>query len=86
MGLLLLRAHDLGDTRKTSSSDRVYEMRKKYHKMYYHFKPGKVYWMLLILFRKAAVAICALLFAGVDQARSAREDFRVFNHRWLSSR
>jgi len=71
----LLRAHDLGDDRSKaidvikftprkcrSRSKRTYDIRKKYHKLYYHFKPGKVYWMLLILARKFCVAMFALLF------------------------
>ena len=50
----LLRAHDLGDARDNSISDfrygnrrfrsrsrNIYGLRKKYHKLYYHFKPGK---------------------------------------------
>jgi hypothetical protein len=71
----LLRAFDLGDTRDTSVSGfrftprkfrstlrSTYEIRKKYHKLYYHFKPGKVYWMLIILIRKLSIAVFALLF------------------------
>ena len=71
----LLRVHDLGDTRETSVSNfrftprmfrsqirSTYEIRKKYHKLYYHFKPGKVYWMLVILIRKLLICIFALLF------------------------
>merc|ERR1711871_661611 len=30
--------------------------------LYYHFKPGKVYWMLIILARKLGVALSALMF------------------------
>ena len=71
----LLRAHNLGDTRETSvtgfrftprpfrsSVKETYDIRKKYHKLYYHFKPGKVYWMLVILTRKLLIAIFTLLF------------------------
>ena len=71
----LLRAHGLGDTRETSATGirftprrcrsrlrDTYEIRKKYHKLYYHFKPGKVYWMLVILIRKLLIAVIALLF------------------------
>ena len=71
----LLRAYDLGDERSLalegmrftarrcrSTSRRTYDIRKKYHKLYYHFKPGKVYWMLMILARKFLIALFALLF------------------------
>ena len=71
----LLRAHDLGETRQEaienmrftprrcrSKTRHTYDLRKKFHKLYYHFKPGKVYWMLVILTRKLLVALFALLF------------------------
>ena len=37
-------------------------MRVRYHKMYYHFKPGKTYWILYILLRKAGIAFAGLMF------------------------
>jgi hypothetical protein len=37
----LLRAMDLGDTRATNPM--AYDVRKKYHKLYYHYKPGEMY-------------------------------------------
>jgi hypothetical protein len=71
----LLRAHDLGETRADaidsiqlnprtcrSKSKATYDIRKKYHKLYYHFKPGKVYWMMNILARKFGISLFALLF------------------------
>ena len=71
----LLRAHDLGDTRETSATGvrftprrcrsrlrDTYDIRKKYHKLYYHFKPGKVYWMLVLLIRKLLICVIALIF------------------------
>ena len=69
----LLRAHDMGDerfatevyvdARKCRSTSRsIYDIRKKYKDIYYHFKPGKVYWMLVVLTRKLLVALIALLF------------------------
>jgi hypothetical protein len=71
----LLRAHDLGDDRETSVTGfrftprkcrskvkNTYDIRKKYHKLYYHFKPGKVYWMLVILIRKLLICIFSLVF------------------------
>ena len=46
----LLRAHGAGATRAESCEELgTYDMRKRYGKLYYHFKPGKIYWMLLIL-------------------------------------
>ena len=69
----LLRAHSMGDerfqsdvyidTRACRSRERkTYDIRKKYKDIYYHFKPGKVYWMLVVLTRKLLVALFALLF------------------------
>jgi hypothetical protein len=71
----LLRAHGLGESREEaisaitvaprrcrSRTKKTYELRKKFHKLYYHFKPGKVYWMLVILARKFGVALFALMF------------------------
>ena len=71
----LLRAHELGETRSDavdsielrprkcrSRTKATYDIRKKYHKLYYHFKPGKVYWMMNILIRKIGIAVFALLF------------------------
>ena len=71
----LLRAHGLGESREDSihgvdfasrkcgsKSKRTYVIRKTYNMLYYHFKPGKVYWMVVILTRKFLVALCALMF------------------------
>jgi len=71
----LLRAHGLGESREDSihgvdfqsrkcgsKSKRTYVIRKTYNMLYYHFKPGKVYWMVVILSRKFLVALCALMF------------------------
>jgi hypothetical protein len=49
-----------GDTR--ASNPTGYEFRKKFRKLYYYFKPGKWYWILLIVGRKFWIAITALLF------------------------
>ena len=56
----ILRAMELGDTQMTNQ--RAYHIRVKYHKMYYYFKPGKSYWMLVILARKVGIAFCSLIF------------------------
>merc|ERR1711871_37067 len=36
--------------------------RVKYHKMYYHFKPGKVYWITFIIARKGLISMAGLVF------------------------
>ncbi len=71
----LLRAHGLGEARDESitnvdfaarkcqsKSKRTYRIRKAFNMLYYHFKPGKIYWMVVILVRKFLVALCALMF------------------------
>jgi len=73
----LLRAHDLGEDRAhsidsvhftkrkgRSQSRRIFDIRKKHHQLYYHFKPGKVYWLTVVLMKKLFIAIIALLFRG----------------------
>ena len=57
-----LRAHDIGDSRETNPN--AYDLRKRYHKMYYHFKSERVYWILIILSRKFWIAFSALMFRG----------------------
>jgi len=57
----LLRAYGHGHDEKTS--DRVhYQFRRMFHKVYYHFKPDKWYWISVIISRKFLIAITALLF------------------------
>ena len=56
----ILRASGLGDSLATNP--RAFHMRVRYHKMYYYYKPGKSYWMLVILARKVGIAFCALIF------------------------
>jgi len=56
----ILRANGIGETLATNP--RAYHMRVRYHKMYYYYKPGKSYWMLVILARKVGIAFCALIF------------------------
>ena len=56
----ILRASGLGETPETNP--RAYHVRVRYHKMYYYFKPGKTYWMLVILARKVGIAFCSLVF------------------------
>jgi len=56
----LLRAKGLGDTRETNPN--CYDFRKRYHKLYYYFKPGKQYWIFYIILRKFWIAFAALIF------------------------
>jgi hypothetical protein len=56
----VLRAHNIASSKKMN--ERAHDIRKRYHKMYYHFKPGKIYWILVIIFRKFAIAFIGLMF------------------------
>jgi len=56
----LLRAKETGDTRL--SNPHAYDLRKRYHKVYYHFKPDYWFWILVILGRKFLIAVTSLLF------------------------
>ena len=38
------------------------DFRKRYHRLYYHFRPDRYYWILLIVGRKAGIAFTALMF------------------------
>jgi len=57
----ILRAYDV-DINLTESLGNVRTVRERFHKIYYYFKPGKVYWIIYIVARKGSVAIVALLF------------------------
>ena len=50
----LLRAQNTGKTR--TSNPNAYEFRKRYHKLYYQFKPHHYYWILVIIARKFMIA------------------------------
>lgn len=54
-----LRAHGVGDTRE--SGPRTYDFRKSFSTLYVSFKPSRQTWVVLIILRKALIAICALL-------------------------
>ena len=56
----ILRAYEIGDTENENPD--AFHIRIQYHKMYYHFKPGKVYWIVIIIFRKTLIAFAALVF------------------------
>ena len=56
-----LHAHKIGNSRELSTKS-VWSTRVKYKQLYYYFKPGKVYWILWIIYRKLAISIVAVLF------------------------
>ena len=56
-----LRTKGFGGERHLSSQE-CYQFRKKYQKLYYNFKPGKWYWISVILLRKFAISVTALMF------------------------
>lgn len=55
-----LRALDIAPNEHTNPV--AFYNRLKYHKMYYHFKPGKVYWIVFIIARKGFISAAGLLF------------------------
>jgi hypothetical protein len=55
----LLRAQDIGKSRK---ENRNWEVRKMFGKLYYMFKPHKFYWVVIIICRKAMIAFTSLMF------------------------
>ena len=57
----ILHAHKIGNSRELSTKS-VWSTRVKYKHLYYYFKPGKVYWILWIIYRKLAISIVAVLF------------------------
>ena len=56
----LLRAHDTGDSIFTNP--RSFYLRTWLHKMYFYFKPGKTYWIIVIILRKMLICVAALMF------------------------
>lgn len=56
----LLRARKTGDDRMTNRN--AYSVRKRFHKLYYHFRPDTAYWILAIITRKFMIAFTALMF------------------------
>lgn len=57
----VLRRDSSGDSEASNPSIRV---RRKFRKLYEDFTPEHVYWRLVLIARKAALAVTALLFAG----------------------
>ena len=56
----LLRAQGLGSSRLENPNG--YSIRKRYHKLYYHFRPDFWFWLLVIILRKFGIAFTALMF------------------------
>ena len=56
----LLRAKDTGNSHATNPT--CYAFRKRYHLLYYQFKPDFYYWILVIISRKFLIATSGLLF------------------------
>jgi len=56
----LLRARGEGD--KRIENPNAYDIRQRYHKVYYHFKPDYYYWVLAVIGRKFLIAFTALMF------------------------
>ena len=57
-----LRAAGIGDTRGTNPD--AYTVRKRFHKLYYHFNPEQTYWIVVIIMRKFSIAFASLMFQG----------------------
>ena len=55
----LLRAQDIGKSRK---ENKQWDVRKMFGKLYYMFKPHKFYWVIVIIMRKAMIAFTSLMF------------------------
>ena len=51
----LLRAHDLGATEGENRF--AFWVRQRYSRMYYQFKPDKVHWIIIILWRKFMIVL-----------------------------
>jgi hypothetical protein len=68
----LLRAKGTGDTHATNKN--AYWLRKRYHKLYYHFKPGR--WMVfpgVILLKTRVYLYCVSQVNGTGFSASLRE-------------
>lgn len=56
----ILRAHGLGSVE--SENPFSFVTRQRFHRIYYHFKPGKTYWMVYIVLRKFVIALVGVVF------------------------
>jgi hypothetical protein len=58
-----LRAQGYGDeSSRLQLGDTCYQTRKRFSRIYYHFRPEYYYWILLIIGRKTAIALTSLLY------------------------
>ena len=58
-----LRAQGYGDSSsRLQLGDNCYQVRKRYSRIYYHFRPEYYYWILFIIGRKTAIALTSLLY------------------------
>eukprot|EP01029_Cantina_marsupialis_P013543 TRINITY_DN2_c0_g1_i4.p1 TRINITY_DN2_c0_g1~~TRINITY_DN2_c0_g1_i4.p1 ORF type:complete len:592 (+),score=144.91 TRINITY_DN2_c0_g1_i4:205-1776(+) len=64
----LLRAYGFNDSQRGRRVNRVevgdecYDLRRRYSRLYYHFKPSHFYWIVIIIGRKFLIAGTSLLF------------------------
>ncbi len=49
-------------TSSTHAHTRYPSSRRKFHKLYYLYKPGVYYWIIIILLRKLGLALTSLMF------------------------
>jgi hypothetical protein len=57
-----LRSNGIGESRLTNPH--AYNIRKRYSKMYFHYKPELTHWILIVINRKFWIAFAALMFRG----------------------
>ena len=57
----LLRAYNINPN-IVASLKNVEIVRDRYHKMYYYFKPGKIYWIINIIVRKGLIAFVGFVY------------------------
>jgi hypothetical protein len=65
----ILRARGTGDDKLTNP--KFYRFRKMWHMLYYHFKPGKWYWEMIIVGRKFLIAFTSLMFRSTPDYQLA---------------
>jgi hypothetical protein len=53
---------ELKEMKRQLRNKHCWNFRKRFHRLYYHYKPQFYYWILVILGRKFLVATCGLIF------------------------
>ena len=53
---------ELKEMKRQLRNKHCWNFRKRFHRLYYHYKPQYYYWILIILGRKFLVATCGLVF------------------------